>query len=124
MPYLMKPLQGTVTQVDPMLSDASGVSVIRAIVALDDFAKPQTLPVGLNATVDVIGGRAENALLVPVEAVRELSPGQFAVFVIDESGEPQLQFVEVGLIDFTFAEILSGLEQGDVVSTGIIETGQ
>ena len=30
--------------------------------------------------------------------------------------------VEVGLMDFSFAEILSGLEQGDLVTTGIVET--
>lgn len=116
---------GQIIQVDPQLTSTNGVSVIRALVLLDEssFAKPQTLPVGLNATVEVIGGRADNALLVPVEAVRELSPGQYAVFVM-ENGEPQLTIVEVGLMDFTFAEILSGLEEGDEVSTGIVETGQ
>ena len=113
---------GTIIQVDPMLSEVSGVSVVRAVVALDEFAKPQTMPVGLNATVDVIGGRAENALIVPVEAVREIGD-QYAVFVV-EDGEPKMQIVEVGLMDFTFAEILSGLQEGDVVSTGIVDTGQ
>jgi multidrug efflux pump subunit AcrA (membrane-fusion protein) len=115
---------GHVVQVDPQLSNVSGVSAVRAIVQLDadSFAKPQTLPVGLNASVDVIGGRADNALLVPVEALRELSPGEYAVFVL-EDGEPQLRFVEVGLMDFTFAEILSGLEAGETVTTGIVETG-
>ena len=115
---------GHVVQVDPQLSIVSGVSAVRAIVQLDadSFAKPQTLPVGLNASVDVIGGRADNALLVPVEALRELSPGEYAVFVL-EDGEPQLRFVEVGLMDFTFAEILSGLEAGETVTTGIVETG-
>jgi hypothetical protein len=56
-----------------------------------------------------------------VEALRELSPGEYAVFVM-ENGEPQLRFVEVGLMDFSFAEILSGLESGETVTTGIIET--
>ena len=43
------------------------------------------------------------------------------IFVMD-NGEPQLRMVEVGLMDFTYAEILSGLELGDVVTTGIVET--
>lgn len=115
--------KGHIIQVDPMLSQISGVSVVRAVVQLDadSFAKPQTLPVGLNGTVEVIGGRAQNAVLVPVEALRELSPGEYAVFVM-ESGEPKLRFVEVGLMDFSFAEILSGLEAGEIVTTGIIDT--
>jgi HlyD family secretion protein len=114
---------GHIIQVDPQLNNVSGVSAIRALVLLaeNSFAKPQTLPVGLNATVEVIGGRANNALLVPVEAVRELSPGQYAVFVM-ENGEPKMKFVEVGLMDFTHAEILSGLELGEVVTTGLVET--
>jgi multidrug efflux pump subunit AcrA (membrane-fusion protein) len=96
---------------------------VRALAELAAYAKPQPLPIGLNATVDVIGGRASNALLVPVEALREISPGQFALFV-REDGEPRLRMVEVGLMDFTFAEIISGVEEGDVVTTGIVETSE
>ncbi|MCB8953924.1 MAG: efflux RND transporter periplasmic adaptor subunit [Ardenticatenales bacterium] len=114
---------GHIIQIDPQLASSNGVTTLRALVLLDadSFAKPQTLPVGLNATVEVIGGRADNALLVPVEALRELSPGQYAVFVM-ENGEPKLHTVEVGLMDFTFAQILSGLNEGDVVTTGIVQT--
>jgi HlyD family secretion protein len=39
-----------------------------------------------------------------------------------EDGEPKLRMVEVGLMDFTYAEITSGVEQGDIVSTGVVET--
>ncbi len=114
---------GHVVQIDPQLSVVNGVTTVRAVVQLDtdSFAKPQNLPIGLNATVDVIGGRAENALLVPVEALRELSDGEYAVFVM-ENGEPVLRFVEVGIMDYTYAEIISGLEQGETVTTGIVET--
>ncbi|MCA9978799.1 MAG: efflux RND transporter periplasmic adaptor subunit, partial [Anaerolineales bacterium] len=114
---------GHVVQVDPQLSVVSNVTTVRDVVQLDteSFAKPQNLPVGMNATVDVIGGRAEGALLVPVEALRELSPGEYAVFVM-ENGEPVLRFVEVGIMDFTYAEIISGLELGETVTTGIVET--
>jgi HlyD family secretion protein len=70
--------------------------------------------VGLNAAVDVSAGRAEGAVLVPVEALRELSPGEYAIFVM-EVGEPKLRTVEVGLMDFTMAEITSGLEPGEIV---------
>lgn len=114
---------GQVVQIDPQLVNENGVTAVRALIQLDtaSFAKPQTLPVGLNATVEIIGGRAENAVLVPVEALRELSPGEYAVFVM-ENGEPTLRFVKVGLMDFTFAEILSGVEEGETVTTGIVDT--
>lgn len=114
---------GTVLRVDPTLTASNGVSVVRALVRLnaDSFAKPQTLPAGLNATVEVIGGRAENALIVPVEALREISDGQYAVFVLVD-GQPELRLVEVGLMDYSFAEIVSGLSAGETVTTGLIET--
>ncbi len=114
---------GTVIQVNPQLVTESGITAVRALVQLDadSFAKPQTLPIGLNATVEVIGGRADGAVLVPVEAVRELSDGEYAVFVM-EAGEPQLRFVEVGIMDFTYAQILSGVDAGEEVTTGILQT--
>ncbi len=37
-------------------------------------------------------------------------------------GELTLRPVEVGLGDISFVEILSGLEPGDVITTGIVET--
>ncbi|MCA9918795.1 MAG: efflux RND transporter periplasmic adaptor subunit [Anaerolineales bacterium] len=114
---------GHVVQIDPKLTVVDGVTAVRALVLLDpeSFNKPQTLPVGMNAAIEVIGGRAEGALIVPVEALRELSPGQYAVFVM-ENDEPVLRVVQVGLMDFTSAEIISGVEQGDVVSTGVVDT--
>ena len=71
--------------------------------------------------MDVIGGRAENAILVPVDALRETSPGEYAVFVIEDD-KPKLRLVEIGLQDLFNAEVLSGLEPGDVVSTGLVDT--
>lgn len=114
---------GHVVRVDPELIEVEGVPTIQALAALDaeSLGNPRLLPAGLNASVEVIGGRAEDALLVPVEALRELSPGNYAVFVVVD-GQPQPRSVEVGLMDFSYAEIISGLEQGEVVSTGIVET--
>jgi HlyD family secretion protein len=71
----------------------------------------------------VISAQAQNVLLVPVEALHELSEGNYAVFVV-EDGTPVLRTVEVGLMDYTYAEIKSGLNEGDVVTTGIVETGK
>jgi multidrug efflux pump subunit AcrA (membrane-fusion protein) len=117
------PFSGQIVEVDPSLQRVSNVSTVLALAQLDadSYAKPQALPVGLNASVDVIGGRAENAVLVPVEALREIGPDEYAVFVM-EDGEPRLRVVTVGLVDFTTAEITSGLEAGEVVTTGLVET--
>ena len=113
-------VSGTVVAVDPVIVTTNGVSAVRALVQLD-AGRLQTLPVGLNASVDIIGGEALNAPLVPVEALREIAPGQYVVFVMHD-GAPVMTPVEVGLSNFAFAEILSGVEPGDTVTTGVIQT--
>lgn len=116
---------GKVIRVDPSLVASGNVQAVRGIVQLDDPAsgEAQTLPIGLNASIEVIASRAENALLVPVEALREISTGKYGVFVM-ENGQPKLKMVEVGLMDVTYAEIKAGLNEGDVVTTGVVETGK
>jgi RND family efflux transporter MFP subunit len=116
---------GKVTAINPSLSNAFSVTAIQTTVQLDtsSFSKPQNLPIGLSATVEVISAQAQNALLIPVEALHELSTDTFGVFVM-ENGSPVLKTVEVGLMDYTYAEIKSGLNEGDVVTTGIVETNQ
>jgi HlyD family secretion protein len=121
--YPDETFHGTVVEVSPVLANVSGVSAVKTLVQLTDYAKTTTLPSGLSASVDVIGGRATDAVLIPVEALNEISPGEYSVFVM-EDGKPKIRFVEVGIQDFTSAEITSGLEVGDVVTTGIVETQQ
>ena len=116
---------GHVVSVDPSLIAVGNVTAVRSTVQLDteSFTKPQNLPIGLSATVEIISDQAQNVLLVPVEALRELSEGSYAVFVM-ENGTPVLKTVEVGLMDYTYAEIKSGVNEGDVVTTGIVEINQ
>jgi len=114
---------GTVTGIDPVLTTSGGVSAVHGFAALTPQAgegAPRLL-VGLSAAVDVIAGRVENAVLVPIEALREITPGTYAVFVVDSAGALEMRMVEVGLQNETFAAITSGLEAGEIVSTGIVE---
>ena len=114
--------KGTVTQVDPGLYTESGSSVVRAYVELSgDDAAALNLPLGTTATVDVIGARAENAVLVPVEALHETGTGEYTVFVL-EDGTPRLRAVKIGIQDLLYAQVTSGLQAGDVVTTGVTET--
>jgi HlyD family secretion protein len=115
---------GSVISVDPSLYTSGGLSAIRGLAKLDEIQSSDAdrLLLGMNASVDVIAARVQGVALVPVEALHEISPGEYAVFVVDENGELKLRPVEVGLNDLTFAEIKSGLEVGEVVSTGIVET--
>jgi RND family efflux transporter MFP subunit len=112
----------TVIQVDPGLYTESGTSAVRAIVQITDVDDESfNLPLGTSAAVDVIAGEATDAIIIPVEALHDAGNGQYGVLVM-KNGEPRLQIVEVGVQDATSAAIISGLNQGDVVTTGIAET--
>ncbi len=110
---------GKVVQVDPALDTSSGSSVVSGLVELDPTSAD--LLIGMGASVDVISGQAQNAVLVPLAAVHEYAPGKYAVFVM-RNGKLTVQFVKVGLQDLVNVEIKSGLQVGDVVSTGLVGT--
>jgi HlyD family secretion protein len=113
---------GKVLEVNPGLMQVGNSNAVRCIVRLDTPIKA-IMPSGTSATVDVIGGTAIQAILIPVDALRQVGDGQYTVFVM-QNGEPKLRVVEVGIKDLVSAEIISGLEAGDVVTTGIVETNQ
>jgi len=113
---------GQVDRVDPVLVTVDGTVAIQAWATLDPIEGARLLPLGVSAEVEIVAGSTSRALLVPVQALRELSPGQYAVFVVEADGALRLRPVQVGIRDFANAEILSGLEQGEVVSTGAVAT--
>ena len=112
-------LTGKVIQVNPALDTSSGSSVVSGLVQLDPTNAD--LLIGMGASVDVIAAQTQNAVLVPIAALHEYTPGKYAVFVM-RNGKLTAQFVEVGLQDLVNAEIKSGLQPGDVVSTGLLGT--
>ena len=112
---------GKVTEIMPELITASGSSMVEGIALLDKSVDEIGLPIGVEASIDVISGQATNAVLIPVEALHQLSDGSCTVFVMT-NGNPVLRTVTVGLKDDTYAEIKSGLKAGEVVTTGVVET--
>lgn len=112
---------GEITRVDPELVIVDGTPAIQCWASVDLSANPGSLLSGMEAEVEIIAGEARGVLLVPLQALREIAPGQYAVFVVKPDGELELRPVEVGLKDFANAEIISGLEPGETISIGIAE---
>lgn len=114
---------GKVTAVNPSLSDQNGSMLIQGTAELDSISPVQqkTLLLGMTASIDVIGGKATNAVLVSVDALHEIDTNEYGVYVL-KNGKLEFTPVTVGLKDSFNAEIKSGLQAGDVVSTGLLET--
>jgi len=114
---------GSVLRVFPTLTTISGSQVVQGLIQLDLSNEEDlpTLPTGLNASVEIISGKTMNAVLIPMQAVRDLGNGVFGVFVLNQNGQPRLLPVKVGLIDTVSAEIIEGVSAGDTVTTGLTE---
>ena len=109
---------GKILSVEPVLVAESNTTAVQALASIDLSAHPFKVLSGMNAEVEVVAGEARNALLVPIDALRELATDQYAVFVIQPDGQQVLRPVQVGLKDLVNAEILSGVQEGETISLG------
>jgi len=110
---------GKIVEINPSLVSVFNSSAVEAFAELEpqgtiDLAD---LPIGLNATIDVIAGEANNVVLVPLEALHQRDSGDYVVYVM-KGEELELRQVKVGLTDFTSAVILEGLSAGEAVAIG------
>jgi len=115
---------GQVVEIDPSLVRNDNSQAVRALVLLD--APPSDLiklPLGLNAGVDIITGKAVNAILVTVDALHQDANGSYSVYVIDGDAL-ESRPVQVGLMDATTAEIVAGLQPSEQVAIGNLNFDQ
>ena len=119
--YPNQPVDGEVVIVEPALQTIDGTPVVVVWASLPADTELNLMS-GMTVEAEVIAGEARGALIVPVQALRELAPGSYAVFLVGENDQLTMTPVTVGLRDFANAEILSGVKAGDIVSTGTVET--
>jgi len=114
---------GTVTEVNPQMVSSGMYQVIQGTVELDEEAARtvEKLPIGMSATVTVISEQVTDALIIPLTALQKSKTGEYSVNLVDQSGNLTQKTVTVGIMDSTQAEITSGLEEGDIVSTMLTE---
>jgi HlyD family secretion protein len=106
---------GKIIEVYPVLDDSSGLAMVHILVRLDESTGVD-LPAGSTASVDIVGGEALDAVLVPTSALKEVESGQYIVYLM-KNAQPVVQEVEIGLQGLLYAEVKSGLKAGDVVLT-------
>jgi multidrug efflux pump subunit AcrA (membrane-fusion protein) len=66
--------------------------------------------------VEVVGGEARDAVLVPVGTLHKAEDGKYVVTVL-QGGQRVERQVEIGLQNDTYAEVKSGIEAGEIVVT-------
>jgi len=105
---------GSVMEISKVADTSTGVTQYSAQVLLDKA--PGMLP-GMTADVDIKIEGSENALIIPVDALHQTSTGCFVYTSFDEETQQYGGRVDVvaGMQNDNFAEILSGLQEGDTV---------
>lgn len=105
-------VKGTVERIAPKATIRNGIKGFGARILLTDV-DPQIQP-GMTAKISIPVVSAENALSVPLAAVFTEEDGRYVYVVKD--GVFEQRRVKVGVSDYKFAEIISGLKNGDVVT--------
>lgn len=73
----------------------------------------------MTAEVHIILGRAQKVLLIPSDALNDVSGKKAVVNVLDKNGQLEARNIETGLNNKVMVEVISGLEEGETVVTGV-----
>lgn len=109
---------GTVTGIDKIGTQSSGVSNYPVIIKFDSDSD-LVLP-NMSVTADIIVDSHDNALYVPSGAVNTSGDTKY-VLVPDGTSQKKVT-VKVGISDDSNTEILEGLNEGDVVILSTLPT--
>ena len=104
-------MTGRVTSLDPVATIAQGVPVYGVDVTID--LPSQAVKPGMSGTANVIIASSSNALTVPNLAVKTASGRRYLTVMKD--GQPVDTDVTFGISNDTVTEVLTGVQEGDVV---------
>jgi Membrane-fusion protein len=111
-----KAYTGTVSYISQIGTASSGVTTYS--VTLDVLADA-LLKMGMNGTATIVVEEVNDVLLVPISALYSMRGRQYVWLYTEaetENGAPGIMtFVETGFSNDSFAEVTSGLKEGDAV---------
>lgn len=107
--YPEKNFEGRVKTISPVINPED-----KTCMVIIDVANPEEkIKPGMHAEVEIAAEIYEDRLLVPQEAIL-VRAGKKLVFVVDE-GLAKWRYIEVGLENEDYAEVVEGIEEGEQV---------
>ncbi len=106
--------EGVVEHVATMGKDMQGITRFGVDIRVKGGAE---LRPGMQASAYIDAGSAQDVLLIPVEAIFE-EDGVQKVEVLNPDGTTKAVTVKLGLMNDRYAEVKSGLQEGELVITG------
>lgn len=106
---------GTLTEINKTANSSSGVTLYSAVVTMDKT--PEMLQ-GMSAKAVIRIQGVDDALLIPIDALHQTSSSSYVYTGFDEETQEftGLVPVTVGITNSSYAEITSGLKEGDSVA--------
>ena len=105
---------GAVKFISPFGTESGSVIKFAVTVELDPY--DAELRGGLSATANIGIYSAKDVLLLPVSVIVNTPSGPMVAVVNEATGQPEFRKVTLGKQTFQYAEVLSGLKEGDKVT--------
>ncbi|MBP3232707.1 MAG: efflux RND transporter periplasmic adaptor subunit [Anaerovibrio sp.] len=96
-------------------SSSSSASVIYYYVVLDVDDPENLLLPAMTARVEIVTSEKENALVVPISALKTDTKGSYVVISLPD-GTTENRYVSTGIYSDEYVEIEDGLSDGDIVA--------
>lgn len=114
-------ISGTVVEIDSVGTVSSGVVTYNVKISLDkddDRVKP-----GMSSNVEIVTNSKQNILTVSSSAIKTKNNVSYIEIVDSKTGKTIKKNIEIGISDDTLTEIVSGLNEGDVIVSKITTSG-
>ncbi len=106
-------IKGAVERIAPQATIKNNIKGFETQIRLKNL-DPLVRP-GMTAIMTIPLQSAENAVAIPLAAVFSEENDRYT-FVRNQNGEFEVRPIRIGVADFQYAEVLDGLQNGDVVS--------
>jgi len=110
--YPREVFKGFIDRISPVVDLTSRTSPVEIKI----FNSDHRLKPGMFARIKILVGERENVLLVPRDAILKENGSRY-IFVVSEDNKAHYQKIEMGLCQDNMFEVVSGLDEGDVVVT-------
>ena len=103
-------MSGTITEISKVMNTQTKNYPVT--VAMDN--KDDALVAGMYAEIEVVVGRADGVLVIPVDAIvyKEAQP---VVFIVQDDGTVKASYVTLGMNDGDYYVVEAGVELGDQI---------
>lgn len=104
-------LPAEVSEISPTAKSQGAVTVVKVTLELKEF--DERIKPGFSTEAEIIVGKAENVLIIPIEAVVERQNRSFVTVITED--KPQVRPIMTGISNGEYVQVLSGLKEGEEI---------